>query len=98
MTLPLIVRDEAEQDLASAQDWYDRQRQGLGAEFLDAVERKFDEIVRAPLHRPAGYRGVRMARTQRFPYVVYYRLLTDRIDVVAVMHGHRKPRTWRDRI
>ncbi len=98
MSVPLMVRDEAEEDLASTRDWYDRQRQGLGDDFLDAVQEKFSEITLAPLHHPAGHRGVRMAQTRRFPYVIYYRLLIDRIDVVAVMHGHRNPRKWRRRV
>ena len=32
----MLVRPEAEQDLAAARDWYDGKRTGLGDEFLDA--------------------------------------------------------------
>jgi plasmid stabilization system protein ParE len=35
---------------------------------------------------------------KRFPYVVYYRVHPDRIEVIAVLHGSRHPRTWRGRI
>ena len=35
---PLVIRPEAEDDLADARDWYDAQRDGLGLEFLAAVE------------------------------------------------------------
>jgi hypothetical protein len=56
MMLPAILREEAERDLALARDWYDEQRAGLGDEFLDAVQQKLQEIRRAPLHYPAGYR------------------------------------------
>jgi len=34
MAYPLIVNPEAESDLAEAQHWYERQRAGLGREFL----------------------------------------------------------------
>ena len=98
MTLPLIVRDEAEQDLAFARQWYEEQRGGLGDDFLNAVHEKLDEIKQAPLHHPSGYRDVRLARTRRFPYIIYYRLLVDRIDVVAIMHGRRKPQLWKRRL
>jgi plasmid stabilization system protein ParE len=33
-----------------------------------------------------------------FPYIVYYRILTGRIEVIAVLHGSRDPQTWKDRI
>jgi plasmid stabilization system protein ParE len=98
MMLPLIVRGEAEKDIAAARDWYDQQRQGLGEDFLDAVQERFDEIERAPQHYAASRRSVRMAQTRRYPYIIYYRLLDDRIDVVAVMHGHRGPRAWQKRL
>jgi len=76
---PLVVRDEAEQDIASARAWYDKQRPGLGDDFLDAVQETFDALIRAPLHHPARRRDMRMAQTRRFPYVIYYRLLTGQL-------------------
>lgn len=83
---------------AFARDWYEEQREGLGDEFLEAVREKLDEIQQSPLHHPAGHRQVRRAQTRRFPYIIYYRDLAERIDVVAVMHGHRNPRSWRTRL
>lgn len=44
----MIIRPEAEADLADAQDWYEQQRQGLGAEFLLCVEEVFARIDRTP--------------------------------------------------
>jgi hypothetical protein len=37
MSLPVVIRPEAEQDLLSARDWYDQQRFGLGDEFTAEV-------------------------------------------------------------
>ena len=45
----------------------------------------------------AAFRGVRPAKLRRFPYVVYYRVLADRIEVLAVLHGSRDPRIWQGR-
>jgi hypothetical protein len=33
----------------------------------------------------------------RFPYVVYYRIAGDVVEVIAVQHGSRSPRGWRSR-
>jgi hypothetical protein len=48
MTHPLIIRPEAEEDMAEGRDWYDGQRQGQGAEFLTAVDEVFDRIRETP--------------------------------------------------
>lgn len=57
----LMIRPEAEEDLAEAQDWYESQREGLGSEFFDAVELVFNRIRETPELYAEGYRGVRRA-------------------------------------
>ena len=44
----LFLRPEAERDLAAARDWYDRQRAGLGDEFVDAIALALRVVARAP--------------------------------------------------
>ena len=34
---------------------------------------------------------------RQFPFVVYYRVRDDRIEVLAVMHGGRDPSAWQAR-
>ena len=97
MTLPVILRDEAAADVASASHWYDRQRSGLGDQFLDSLNQLLNDIEAAPLAYAASYREVRRAKLRRFPYIVYYRVLDDRIEVLGVLHGSRDPRVWQRR-
>jgi plasmid stabilization system protein ParE len=97
MTLPLIVREQAECDMVEARDWYEGHREGLGGEFLTAVVDVFDRIRDSPESYAMEYRGVRPARLRRFPYIVYYRIVRDSIEVLAVLHGRRHPRAWRSR-
>ncbi|WP_417738002.1 type II toxin-antitoxin system RelE/ParE family toxin [Rosistilla oblonga] len=35
---------------------------------------------------------------KRFPYVIVYRVATDRIEILAVAHGRRKPGFWKERL
>jgi plasmid stabilization system protein ParE len=97
MSLLLIIRPEAERDMAEARDWYDGQRGALGAEFLTAVEEVFVRIREFPESYAVGYRSVRRAGLRRFPYVVYYRIAGESVEVLAVLHGSRHPRAWRSR-
>ena len=48
MTHTLIARPEAEQDIADGRDWYESQVNGLGAEFLTAIDNVFDRIRITP--------------------------------------------------
>ena len=48
MTYPLIIRPEAEQDMGEGRDWYEGRRDGLGAEFLTAVDEVFNRIRDTP--------------------------------------------------
>jgi toxin ParE1/3/4 len=68
MTHPLIIRPAAEQDSAEGRNWYEGQREGLGAEFLTAVEEVFDLIRERPELYAQEYRAIRRAGLGRFPY------------------------------
>ena len=93
----LLIRPEAKHDLDEARAWYDQQQEGLGDEFLAKVYERFEVIEQSPQHYAAGYRGVRAANVDRFPYVVRFAEINSRIEVIAVHHGSRDPREWRRR-
>jgi toxin ParE1/3/4 len=98
MNLPLIITPEAEEDLADAKTWYDRQRQGLADDFLLCVEEALDRIRRAPEGASEVYPGVRRVVVRRFPYGVFYRVDPDQIAVIAVYHSRRDPKGWQVRV
>jgi plasmid stabilization system protein ParE len=97
MSHPLIVRPEAEEDMAEGRDWYEGQREGLGAEFLTAVDDVFDRIRETPELYAPEHKSVRRASMSRFPYIVYYRIVGEAVEVIAVQHGSRSARHWRSR-
>jgi plasmid stabilization system protein ParE len=97
MSLPLIVTPEAEEDLAEAKAWYERQRPGLGDEFLECVEEVLDRIPQFPEAGRPMLRGVRRLLVRRFPYAVFYRVEDDQVAVLAVYHTRRDPRGWQAR-
>lgn len=48
----LVYRPEAAADVEEAFAWYERQRVGLGAEFLGALQAAEDAVGAAPLTYP----------------------------------------------
>ena len=97
MNLTADFRLEAVEEVDAAYAWYEEQRAGLGEEFLGAFLEQLERIQENPEGCAVLYRKIRACPMRRFPYVVYYRLLPDRINVIAVQHGHRNPRAWRRR-
>lgn len=93
----MIIRPEAEADLVNARDWYERQREGLGAAFLLCVEEVLVRIGRTPEMYTVVYHDVRRALTRRFPYAVYYRIAGNEVVVLGILHTRRDPREWQSR-
>lgn len=85
MSRPAILRPEADQDVESARDWYERQRAGLGQTFLKHVSEAIDRLKSKPEIHALVWHDVRFCRVSKFPYVVYYRVLSDRVEVPAVL-------------
>ncbi|MFL5328865.1 MAG: type II toxin-antitoxin system RelE/ParE family toxin [Gemmataceae bacterium] len=94
MSLPIVLRDEAQAEFDEAFDWYDEQRAGLGIEFVAEVQKVFDRIAVNPLVHRVVLSDIRKGVVRRFPYCVFYRPQVDRIEVVAVFHSRRDPSIW----
>jgi toxin ParE1/3/4 len=97
MSLPVIIRPEAEQDIAEAQGWYEAQRPGLGNDFLLGVEEARDRIRSMPRLYAVVYRGLRACPIPRFAHILYYRVEKKRLEIAAVVHSGRDPSVWKGR-
>ncbi|HXO85679.1 MAG TPA: type II toxin-antitoxin system RelE/ParE family toxin [Gemmatimonadales bacterium] len=97
MKYQLKLRPEASADVAEAFSWYEEQRPGLGVEFEDELHRTFGYIRDMPLASRLMHQSVRRALVHRFPFSVYYSVTDDLIEIRAVLHYRRRPRTWRRR-
>lgn len=97
MNYALVFRPEVREELNEAYTWYESQQSGLGDEFLDCIDERLNQICLMPESYPVVYRDVRRAVVRRFPYAVYYRIVSSRVIVTAIFHGHRDPKAWQTR-
>jgi plasmid stabilization system protein ParE len=97
MSRRLIVRPEAEAEMADAFDWYEARVPGLGSEFLLCVDSVFNTILRNPQQFPHIHRMVRRALVRRFPYEVFFVEDDERVVVLFVFHAKRNPKRWQER-
>jgi plasmid stabilization system protein ParE len=97
MNYVLVFRPEVGAELKEAYDWYESQKVGLGDEFLECVDNLLDRICLMPESYVFVHRDVRRAVVKRFPYAVYYRVVSSRVIVIAIFHGRRNPETLQGR-
>jgi hypothetical protein len=89
---------EAEAELDQAVADYDSRQRGLGREFAAEVRQALSRIEDHPqAWQPLG-RRTRRYLMHRFPFGLVYAPISGEIVVVAVMHLHRRPGYWRQRL
>ena len=86
MNRTLIIRPAAEKHLVEARLWYEKQRTGLGKDFIDSIEDTLNSISRFPNLYPVTIKKIRRALTNRFPYGIFYIVEDERIVVLGVNH------------
>jgi toxin ParE1/3/4 len=94
---PVIVSAIAQRDIDTAAAWYENRKDGLGIEFLDRVAETLERIETNPEGYAEGYRGLRRANLDQFPYGVWFRIMPDNSLVIACLHGRRHPVLARER-
>ena len=95
--MKVIISEDALRDLEKAADFYEEQEPGAGGYFLDKMIREIDRLdVVAGIHRQVW--GYYKMVAERFPYLIFYRLSEDTVQVKAVVDGRRDPKLNRNTI
>lgn len=90
--------EEAGLEFEAALDWYLNRNEAVAIRFFAEIEHAVDLIANFPRRWPRGSAGTRTYLLRRFPFAVVYRELADKIQIVALAHGHRKPGYWKGRV
>ncbi len=89
---------EARDELLEAALYYESREPGLGVRLREEVSHVIERILADPYlwrERLGEYRRV---NCPVFPYYVAYIIRADKVVIVAVAHGHRRPGYWKDRM
>jgi hypothetical protein len=88
----------ARAELAEATEYYNSQKSGLGSQFAGEIQRTIERILQYPEAWTPLSKRTRRCRTNKFPYGVMYQVRGDVLLIVAVMHLHGEPQTWKSRL
>jgi toxin ParE1/3/4 len=91
MSLPINFRSRAYLEIYEAYDWYEKQREGLGLEFLDALELFIEGLRLNPLTHSYYDKPVRQGVLKRFPYTVVYEVFPAEVIVYSVFMKRQDP-------
>jgi plasmid stabilization system protein ParE len=94
----VLFTPAARAEVIEAQDWYEREAQGLGGSFRAEVDRVVQRLTASPMQFPTMLADVRRARLRRFPYGLFFRVVEDDVFVIGCLHASRDPRVWRRRV
>jgi len=89
---------DAQNEFISAAQFYERQTEGLGLDFIATVQHAYKRLPEFPASGAPFGRRLRRLLVPKFPYGLLYRVEPERIYVIAVMHLHRRPGYWRSRL
>ena len=96
----VIFRPLAVEDIAEAATWYEARSPGLGDELIDEILAAMRRAQQNPelfriVHRDGN---VRRVLTKRFPYRIFFSVVSETLYVHAVLHGARHDRRWTERL
>ena len=94
---PHVFHPDAREEYIQAV-YYSAVAPELGGRLYDEIERLIQEIRREPKRFFQFSPPVRRALARRFPYSVVYLEEPERVWIVAIMHGKRRPGYWRERL
>ena len=100
MIRQIVVRPAAVDDIVEAAAWYEAHAPGLGEELVDEILRATNRAQANPeLFRIVRSDGqVRRVLSERFPYRIFFSVVSDTLYVHAVLHGARHDRRWMERL
>ena len=97
---PLALRARADLDIVETIDHYLAESTAAAEGFVEAIEQAFTHIRRAPESGSPRWAhelripGLRSWPCGRYPYLVFYMPLPERIEVWRVLHGSRDIPAW----
>ncbi len=90
MILRYTERSKVDIDLTF--EWYEKQRRGLGFEFLDCVEVSLKNILTFPEMYEQIYSSFRRCVVRRFPFSIFYTIEGDEIVIHSIFDNRQDPK------
>ena len=85
------------EEAQAARDWYAERSLVASKAFLLELHHAVEQLAENPERWPQYEAGTRRYVFPRFPFSLIYRVLGEKIQIIAVAHAKRKPEDWKKR-
>ena len=99
MIYQLRIRKLARKDIQEIVNYYEETiSTTITDKFLDYLYAEFDFLKKNPNLFEVKYKNSRVRYLKTFPFGIHYRILNNSIvEILAVLHTSRNPKTWINR-
>jgi plasmid stabilization system protein ParE len=98
LSFSVYFHPAAVEEAEAAHAWYEARSHRAAERFLTALAAVIERISSSPQQFPNFHAGTKRALLHRFPFLVVFRQRLDKIEIIAVAHGRRRPGYWRKRM
>lgn len=91
MDFKIKVLPRAKFELDEALSWYASRNLELGNELLNEINLVFDHLLLDPFLFRKTKKDFRQVPLKRFPYIIIYRIVANRVLIQSVFNTHQNP-------
>lgn len=90
----LLIHEAARLEMEEAAIWFEQQKQGLGIQFIEEVEKELVLIQNSPKLFARRKKNYRECLVKPFPFLIVYRIdqVKESIVVLSVFHTSKNPK------
>jgi putative addiction module component (TIGR02574 family) len=89
----IVTAPAADHDIEVAISWYEHERPGLDLEFVGELRSAYDRVVGSPFGYQVLGLGGRRSLVRRFPYIVYFIIEGNVIELIDISGLTREERS-----
>lgn len=97
-SVPVEFHPGAVAEARAALHWYRSRSESTAEAFLAELDHGVEKIAEQPGIWPRYVSGTRRFVLRRFPFSPIYRQASEKIQIIAIAHGRRKPGYWKNRL
>ncbi len=94
MTYQLKISSYAKEQINNAADWFEKEKEGLGALFIKDLFKSMDDIHLNPFLFQKRYKSYRIKFLDKFSFGIHYKIEGKTIFVMAVFHTAQSDDNW----
>ena len=96
--MKVVFHPEAYAEMLESARFFEEKSPGLGSDLIAAIQEAIRRIIKFPQLGAIEEANIRKCLVHGFPFTVLYEAGQGQIYIAAVMHQHRRPGYWRERL